>query len=174
MSDYASMLLIRVRWSDANPERGVYIWDDGVNTKQAQRLRMLMEGAKERGLKLAFNFTADSRQFHYNIVPEYVREDIEAAGRTVYESTTGTASHVWTPYPDDPIFQKHYAEFMKAFAEKFDDPDLTAFIGGVGIGLWGEYHTCIYSTGDETPREAVFDWLTNLWADTFKNVPVQE
>lgn len=172
VSDYASMLLIRVRWSDANPERGVYIWDDGVNTKQAQRLRMLMEGAKERGLKLAFNFTADSRQFHYNIVPEYVREDIEAAGRTVYESTTGTASHVWTPYPDDPIFQKHYAEFMKAFAEKFDDPDLTAFIGGFGIGLWGEYHTCIYSTGDETPREAVFDWLTNLWVDTFKNVPV--
>lgn len=53
VSDYASMLLIRVRWSDANPERGVYIWDDGVNTKQAQRLRMLMEGAKERGLKLA-------------------------------------------------------------------------------------------------------------------------
>lgn len=172
VSDYASMLLIRVRWSDANPERGVYIWNDGVNTKQAQRLRMLMEGAKERNLKLVFNFTADSRDFHYNMVPEYVREEIEAAGRTVFESTTGTASHVWTPYPDDPVFQKCYAEFMKAFAAKFDDSDLTAFIGGFGIGLWGEYHTCIYSTGDMTPREAVFDWLTKLWADTFKNVPI--
>ncbi len=74
VSDYASMLLIRIRWSDANPERGVYIWDEGVDTKQARRLKMLMDGARERNLKLVFNFTADSRDFHYNIVPEYVRE----------------------------------------------------------------------------------------------------
>lgn len=172
VSDYASMLLIRVRWSDANPERGVYIWDEGVNTKQAQRLRMLMEGARERGLKLVFNFTADSRDYHYNIVPEYVREQIEAAGREVYWSTTGTSSRVWTPYPDDPAFQECYAEFMRAFAKKFDDPDITAFIGGFGIGKWGEYHSCIYSTGDDSPREAVFDWVTDLWAETFRNVPI--
>ena len=41
VSDYASMLLIRIRWADANPERDVYIWDEGVDTKQAQRLRLL-------------------------------------------------------------------------------------------------------------------------------------
>ncbi len=172
VSDYASILLIRVRWSQANPERGKYIWEDDVDTKEARRFRMLVEGAKERNLKLAFNFTADSRDFHFNMVPEYVREDIEAEGRTVYESTTGTASHVWTPYPDDPVFQRHYATFMREFAKEFDNSDITAFIGGFGVGLWGEYHTCIYSTGDETPREEVYDWLVDLWADTFKNIPM--
>ena len=171
VSDYASMLLIRIRWADANPERGVYIWDEGVNTKQAQRLRMLMEGAEERGLKLVFNFTADSRDFTYQMVPEYVREEIETAGREVYWSKNGSTD-LWTPYPDDPAFQECYAEFMRAFAAKFDDPDITAFIGGFGIGLWGEYHSCIYSTGDDSPREAVFDWVTNLWNETFKNVPI--
>ena len=70
VSDYASMLLIRIRWADANPARGVYIWDEGVDTKQAQRLRLLMEGAKERNMKLVFNFTADSRDFTYQMVPE--------------------------------------------------------------------------------------------------------
>ncbi len=172
VSDYASMLLIRIRWSHANPERGVYIWNEGVDTKYARRLRMLMDGAKERGLKLVFNFTADSRDFHENMIPEFVREDIEKAGRTVHESTTGTASRVWTAYPDDPIFQQHYETFMKEFARKFNDPDLTAFIGGFGLGLWGEYHTCIYSTGDETPREEVFDWVSRLWAETFTNIPI--
>ena len=171
VSDYASMVLIRIRWADANPERGVYIWDEGVDTKQAQRLRLLMEGAKERNMKLVFNFTADSRDFTYQMVPEYVREEIEAAGREVYWSKNG-ATDLWTPYPDDPVFQKCYAEFMRAFAAKFDDPDITAFIGGFGIGLWGEYHRCIYSTGDDSPREAVFDWVTNLWNETFKNVPI--
>ena len=172
VSDYASMLLIRIRWSDANPERGVYIWDEGVDTKQAQRLRMLMDGARERNLKLVFNFTADSRDFHYNIVPEYVREQIEAEGRSVYLSTTGSSTQVWTPYPDDPAFQSCYAEFIDAFARKFDDADITAFVGGFGIGKWGEYHSCIYSTGDASPREAVFDWITSLWAEKFRNIPI--
>lgn len=171
VSDYASMLLIRIRWADANPERGVYIWDEGVDTKQAQRLRLLMEGAKERNMKLVFNFTADSRDFTYQIVPEYVREAIEADGREVYWSKNGS-KNLWTPYPDDPAFQECYEEFMRAFAAKFDDPDITAFVGGFGIGKWGEYHTCIYSTGDDSPREEVFDWVTNLWNETFKNVPI--
>ena len=40
VSDYGNTLYIRGAWSDFNPEEGVYIWQDGVNTKPAQRFRM--------------------------------------------------------------------------------------------------------------------------------------
>ena len=42
---------------------------------------------------------------------------------------------------------------------------------GVGIGKWGEYHGCIYSTGDETPREAVLDWVSTLFTKEFTRIP---
>lgn len=32
-----------------NPEEGKYAWDEDVNTKAAQRFKMLVEGAAERG-----------------------------------------------------------------------------------------------------------------------------
>lgn len=169
VSDYASSLLIRIRWSHVEQTKGVFAWQDGVDNKYARRLRMLREGAKARGLKLVFNFTVDSRDFTEQMVPEYVRQEIEAAGGKVYRS--GSSNQYWTPYPDDPVFQKCYADFMRAFAKEFNN-DQTTFIGGFGIGLWGEYHTCIYSTGDGKPKEAVFDWITDLWAEVFTNVPI--
>ena len=64
VSDYANALLIRSYWSQAEPEEGVYFWDESCNTKPAQRFRMLREGARERGLKLIFQLRADSRDLH--------------------------------------------------------------------------------------------------------------
>ncbi len=99
--DYAPILLIRVIWAEANPQEGVYAWQDGCDTPQARRFKMLVKGARERNMRLAFNFGADSRDKHDNACPEYVREK----GCKVFESQTGS-SKVWTPYPDDPVFQE--------------------------------------------------------------------
>lgn len=165
--DYAPILLIRVVWSEANPEEGVYAWQEDCNTVPAQRFRMLVDGARKRNMRLAFNFGADSRDKHYNACPEYVRE----RGAKYFESRTGSVT-VWTPYPDDPVFQECYAEFIHAFAQEFNDPDITAFAGGFGIGKWGEYHACEYSTGDDTPREQVFDFLTDTFVKEFTRIPI--
>ncbi len=165
--DYAPILLIRVIWAEANPQEGVYAWQDGCDTPQARRFKMLVKGARERNMRLAFNFGADSRDKHDNACPEYVRE----TGRTVFVSQAGYAK-VWTPYPDDPVFQECYAGFIHAFAQEFNDPDITAFAGGFGIGKWGEYHACIYSTGDDSPREQVFDFLTDTFVKEFTRIPI--
>lgn len=165
--DYAPILLIRVIWAEANPEPGVYAWQEECNTEQARRFKMLVNGAKERKMRLAFNFTADSRDKHDNACPEYVRE----RGSKYFETQTGSVT-VWTPYPDDPVFQECYAEFIHDFAKEFNDPDIIAFIGGFGIGKWGEYHACEYSTGDDTPREQVFDFLTDLFVKEFTKIPI--
>lgn len=173
VSDYGTTLYIRGAWSDFNPEEGVYIWQDGVNTEPAKRFRMLVNGAKERNLKLAFTFVVDSRDKHYNFTPDYVRE----AGCKGYVTTTGSVQ-VWSPYPDDPIFQEKYAKFLQDFAAKYNDPDLTNYVSGFGLGKWGETHTLKYwavdnkeKTEKETKYE-VFEWITDLMAKIFTKVPI--
>lgn len=167
VSDYGTTLYIRGAWSDFNPVEGVYIWQDGVDTKPAKRFRMLVEGAKKRNLRLGFTFIVDSRDKHYNFTPDYVK----AAGAKGYTTTTGSVQ-VWSPYPDDPVFQAKYSQFMRDFAAKYNDPDVTAYISGFGLGKWGETHSLIYSTGDEKPKEAVFNWITDLMSGLFTKVPI--
>jgi len=168
VSDYATTLFIRGAWSDFNPEEDKYVWDEDVNTDPARRFKMLAEGAKERNLKLAFSFIVDSQDKHYNFTPAYVKD---APGMTGYVTTTGSVN-VWSPYPDNTVFQQYYEKFIKAVAQKYDDPDVVQFISGTGLGKWGESHTVRYSTEDNAPREQVFDWVTSLYAEAFKNVPV--
>lgn len=167
VSDYGTTLYIRGAWSDFNPEEGVYVWQESCNTKPAVRFRMLMNGAKERGLKVAWTFVTDTRDKHYNFTPEYVKE----AGAKTFSVTTGSFKG-WSPYPDDPVFQEKYSKFLHDFAAEYDDPDVTQFVSGFGLGKWGETHTLIYSTGDAKPREAVFEWISDVMVDCFKRVPI--
>lgn len=166
MSDYATLLLVRMKWSELEPERGMYIWDPSCNTAEAQRYRMLVDGARERGLKVVISMRNDSRDLEVWAVPRYLRDELGCSG------FTSGSKNVWTPYPDDPIFQQEYAKFLKALASQLDDPDIGAYVQGLGIGLWGEYHTCIYSTGTEAPRQAVLEWLCDAFMDAFQNIPV--
>ena len=70
VSDYANALLIRSNWSQAEPEEGLYFWDEACNTKPARRFRMLRDGARARGLKLIFQLRTDSRDLHENACPD--------------------------------------------------------------------------------------------------------
>ncbi|WP_243349990.1 DUF4832 domain-containing protein [Parabacteroides sp. FAFU027] len=158
-SDYASILYIRTGWADLEPQEGVYAWDNNATIK------MLIEGAKARGLKLAFRIVEDSRDKPRNFTPTYVRD----AGAQGYVTQTGSVS-VWSPYPDDLVFQAKYEKFIKAFAAKFDDPDVVDFIDGYGLGKWGEAHTVLYL--NTANRQSVFDWITNLYLTNFKKVPL--
>ena len=98
---------------------------------------------------------------HYNFTPNFVKE----AGAKGYETQTGSVK-VWSPYPDDPIFQKYYEKFIRALAKDFNDPDKVQFVSGSGFGKWGEYHSVWYYQVRELgkpelpTREAVFDWVT--------------
>lgn len=169
---YGNTMYVRGAWSDFEPGEGKYIWDETIWNEQhdtitAKRFRMMRDIAKKYGMKLAFTFVVDSRDKHYNFTPEYVR----AAGAKTYDVTTGSW-HGWSPYPDDPIFQEKYAKFLTAFAEKFNDPSVTQFVSGFGLGKWGETHSLIYTTGDNTPRQAVTEWITNLMSSLFTRVPI--
>ncbi len=169
---YGGTMYVRGAWSDFEPGEGKYIWDESIWNEQhdtitAKRYRMMRDIAKKYGMKLAFTFVVDSRDKHYNFTPEYVR----AAGCKTYDVTTGSWTG-WSPYPDDPVFQEKYEKFLTAFAQKFNDPKITQFVSGFGLGKWGETHSLIYSTGDATPRQAVTDWISSLMARLFTRVPI--
>ena len=173
--DYSNVLYIKADWSAMNPEDGVYIWEqDPSYSDFAYRLHYLMDGAEERGLKIAFTINTNSEDDHTSSTPDFVREEDP---ESCYATTTGSAT-VYSGYPDNPTFQKYYEKFVKAFAARFNDPDEVAFISGLGLGKWGECHTFRYSTentigkGDESPRYVVYDWVTSLYADNFTRVPV--
>lgn len=167
VSDYARVLFIRGAWSDFNPEENVYVWHEGVDTKPAKRFKILVEGAQERGLKLAFCFIVDSQDKAYNFTPDYVKN---APGIEGYETKTGSVT-VWSPYPDNKVFQKYHEKFIRDFAAKYNDPDVVEFMSGTGLGKWGEYHTLKYSTKTEEPKLPVFEWITDLYAEAFNKVP---
>lgn len=191
--DYGNVIYLRGSWTDFNPEEGVYIWQDGVDENKyplAKSLRLFEEGAKERGLKLAFTLKTDSRDANANCTPDFVKQKMDAKygadaagnltpdgkthtpGRGYFNFTLGSEPrHYWSPYPDDPIFQEEYEKFINALADEYDDPEKTMFISGLGMGKWGEYHTCVYSTGDASPKIDVFNWVTDTYINAFEYVP---
>ena len=157
ISDYAHTLYIRTSWTELNPEDEVYGWNTNENLKK------LIQGAIDRKMRLAFRVVVDSRDKRYGFTPEFVRK----AGAQGYVNR-----NKWSPYPDDPIFQQYFEKFLKALASTFNDPQIVDFIDGFSLGKWGEYHTVLYSTGDNSPRKAVFNWMTDLYTRYFTKVPV--
>ncbi|MDR2627394.1 MAG: LamG domain-containing protein [Dysgonamonadaceae bacterium] len=159
ISDYAHTLYIRTSWTILNPEEDVYGW----NTDE--KLKWMIDNARQRNMKLAFRVVVDSRDKSSDYTPKYVRD----AGAQGYETKTGSKT-VWSPYPDDPVFQAKYEKFMQAFGQQFNDPDVVEFIDGYGLGKWGEGHSMLYL--DIANREAVFDWICDLYLEQFTAVPV--
>ncbi|MDR3058249.1 MAG: DUF4832 domain-containing protein [Prevotella sp.] len=159
ISDYAHTLYIRISWAILNPAEDVYGWDTD------EKLKWMIDNARQRGMRLAFRVVVDSRDKRQDFTPGFVRD----AGAKGYESKSGNRM-VWSPYPDDPVFQNKYEKFIKAFARKFNDPDIVDFIDGYGLGKWGEAHSVRYE--DDSNREAVFKWVVDLYSNNFTKIPL--
>lgn len=161
---YASFFYVRWRWAEMEPEEGKYVWDDPNSN-----FNKLIQGALDRGMKLAFRVYENATDNAGWGTPKYVK-DAGARGYMVSgkdPNTLESCQH-WTPYADDPVFQQKYEKFVKAFAEKFDNPDIVDFVDGYSLGLWGEGNDVRVING--TPKNDVFDWFTSMYADNFKNI----
>ena len=166
--DYASACYIRTSWANMNPSDGVYAWRD-PNTK----IGKMIEGARKRGLPIAFRFVVDGRDQGMN-TPGFVFE----AGAASYLENSSYPTRI-TPIPQDPIFQQYYTKFIQELAKDFNDPAICAFIDAYGLGKWGEAHNVIYedpntSDGSNTERlkEEVFEWITDVYTQNFTQVPL--
>ncbi|WP_368128783.1 hypothetical protein [Bacteroides caccae] len=114
-------------------------------------------------MKLCFRIYNNGQDNLRTGTPDYVRR-AGAKGYTV----KGLKGDLWTPYPDDPIFQEKLEKFVEAFAKEYDNPDIVDFVDGYSLGWWGECHHVILQ--DQNKFEQVFDWFTTLYSTHFKNV----
>lgn len=155
--EFASFFYVRWRWSDMEPEEGKYAWIYDENYKK------LIQGALDRGLKLSFRVYENGQDNIRPGTPEYVRK----AGAKGYTVHLNEIEH-WTPYPDDPVFQEKFANFVKAFAKEYDNPDVVDFVDGYATGWWGECHHV--ELLDPSKLVEMFDWYTSVYASNFKNI----
>ena len=156
---YASVLYLRWRWSEMEPEEGKYAWEYDENFKS------LVQGALDRNLRLAFRVYVSGQDNVFQTTPEFVFDQ----GAKFYMEKGGDGE-VKSPYPDDPIFQEKFKNFIQAFAKEFDNPLQVDYIDGYNLGWWGEGHHLRFI--DEENREKTFKWIIDLYGNTFKNVPL--
>ncbi len=148
---------VRWRWSDMEPEEGKYAWLYDENYKKTDT------GCLRPWIETLFPYLHNGQDNLRAGTPDYVRR-AGAKGYTV----KGLKGDLWTPYPDDPIFQEKLEKFVEAFAKEYDNPDIVDFVDGYSLGWWGECHHVILQ--DQNKFEQVFDWFTTLYSTHFKNV----
>ena len=158
VSDYAGTCYIRINWNMLESKEGDYVWNDPDS-----RIYKLLASVRERGMRLAFRINVDSRDQGQN-TPLYVKE----AGAKGFQDPNNP--QIWSPYPDDAVFQQKYEKFLQAFAVAFDDPDKVDFIDAYGLGKWGEAHGVKYN--NYSNKVEVFEWITDTYAKAFKRVPL--
>lgn len=155
---YASFFYVRWRWAELEPEEGRYAWLYDENYKK------LIQGALDRGLKLAFRVYDNAQDNIAQATPEYVRK----AGAKGYMVKGLKGKKLWTPYADDSVFQAKLQKFVEAFAEEYNDSERVVFVDGYNLGWWGECHH-IELSGRQS-LEQVCDWVTTLYNDNFTQV----
>lgn len=153
----ASIFYLRIPWAIMEPKEGKYAWQEDENFK------LIIKMALDRGLKLAFRVYVDSRDAFMQATPDYVFE----AGAKGYPNHEENQDYL-TPHLYDDIFQEKFGNFVRAFAEEYDDPNIVDYIDAQGLGFWGEMHSIGPMTQAQNVK--VFEWIANLYATFFKNV----
>jgi len=152
----ASILYLRLPWAYLEPKEGQYAWNNDAN------FQSLLQGARARGLQLAFRVVANSKDGAWPGAPDYVRD----AGAAGYEES-GPKGQLWTPRLGDPVFRTAFAKFIRAFGQEFDNPAQVAYIDGGGVGWWGEMH---HTQVDKGQLGETLHWLCSTYAQAFTHV----
>ena len=151
-AEYANIFYIRVHWKVMEPQEGKYVW------KFDKVYQEYIKKAEDRGLKLAF------RIFFDNGTPDWVY----AAGCESTLDPPMSLKNDKQPYYDDPIFLSKLENFIKAFAEEYDNPARVDFIDAYGLGRWGEGHGVTLK--DQKNYKKVIEKVTSDYARYFKNI----
>ncbi|MET3558386.1 hypothetical protein ABID29_001509 [Streptococcus rupicaprae] len=155
-----SILYIRQPWSWFEPLEGQYAWKDSDSA-----LYGLVEGARQRGIQLAFRVLTNSASGGRQATPQFV---FDAGARSKYVDAGAYIGKTNEPYLDDSIFVEKFDSFIKAFADEYDNEG-TAFIDAHGHGEWGEMNNGMYISFLSNMNRTVAV-LQNIYEKHFGNV----
>lgn len=150
----ASVFYIRIPWSQLEPTEGNYAWNNDANFKA------LIQGALDRGLKLAFRVFVNSKDCYRQATPDFVRN----AGALQSPESNG----FWDPDVRNAIFQNKFWNFCHAFAAKYDNPDIVDFVDVSCLGAWGEMY--VSYANQNTDGINIYKWNVLTYTDSFKHV----
>lgn len=154
--EHASIFYVRWRWSDIEKREGVYEWENPESN-----FSKLIQGARERGLRLAFRFYVNPTDNLRQSTPEWVRKACGDKGGRMIQGK-------WAPFLDNPIFQKKFASFVAAFGKRFNNPAEVDWIDVSAVGSWGEAHGLVME--NSVNKTAVYEWLLGTYAAAFDKV----
>ncbi len=175
-----NLIYVDVKWSELEPEKGTFAFD-------ALEEQYQFEKWKKAGCRMVFRFVMDNPNL-INGDPDIKRMDIpqwlydelaeenaegEGAG-TFYNGDTilGLLGGVgFSPNYKSEKLLAYHAAAIKAFAERYDDPAITAYVEVGSLGHWAEFHTWPTGTG-EFPDPELAQKYMQAYVDAFHNVRV--
>ncbi|MCY0898520.1 MAG: DUF4832 domain-containing protein [Firmicutes bacterium] len=161
-TEYASLLYLRVPWSQMEPSLGIYAWEADEN------FQALLEGARARGLRTAFRVYVDSHDSYQQATPDFVRQLGAEGYIDSWQDSRGHVHQYWNPWLSDSVFQQQLTRFLEAFASRFDDSQCVDFIDAGGLGWWGEMHHLGIPPGHA--ESDVLQWVATVYQQCFSRV----
>ncbi|MBN1562055.1 DUF4832 domain-containing protein [candidate division KSB1 bacterium] len=137
LTDFPGMdhLYIRLAWAYPEPLEGQFNWEI---------IDQLIEKLTAKGLGIAFRIscreTSSDRAEQQYATPRWVME-AGAKGDYYRDGERRGADGPWEPVYDDPIFLEKLANFLRAFAARYDGQPWLRYVDIGSIGDWGEGHT---------------------------------
>jgi hypothetical protein len=163
-------ILLDWMWADLEPQESDFHWDE---------LDQIIGYWAERGKQICLRpWVTDDPGWNgapgaEKVCPDWVYD----AGLRWHEYTGEGGSKKREPDYADPsfgkIFMPRLKNFLEALADHYDMPgNPFAFIGCMGYGQWGEWHTMWsnYYWPSKKVKHDILGDIVNLYADTFKYI----
>lgn len=156
------------RWSELNPQKGIYNWT---------KLDALLDALDKHGLGYALRvfpysqsmgqknlFTVES---DYDWTPSFIYEDDKSAKGSAKHKYNGTEYTLSVPVWDNPTYLQAAKDFATALAAKYDGDPRIEYIDIRSFGEWGEWHAS-HLNGSEMPSAEIEKDMLDHYASVFK------
>ena len=161
--DLLGMGVMRLDWASVEPQEGQYHWtaldrflDSWGRLGKVCNVGVMCANTHGRDpdgyVTPRWVFEAGAEKIEITLNPQ--------------QSTTGTPGKKVAPVFDDPIFLAKFANFLRAFAERYDGDPRIAVLDIRSYGNWGEAHMHPFGVPDITSEK--FRQHVQMHLDVFK------
>ncbi|MBO4902395.1 MAG: DUF4832 domain-containing protein [Lachnospiraceae bacterium] len=175
-----NLIYVDFKWSELEPEKGKFAFD--AIEKQYQ-----FEKWQKQGCRMVLRFVMDNPNIadgdpdqQRMDIPEWLyleleKENAEGEGAGTFYNGDAILELLggcgFSPNYKSPLLLQYHAEVIKALAERYDDPSVTAYVEVGSLGHWAEFHTWPTGTG-EFPDPALAQEYMQAYVDNFHHVRV--
>ena len=157
-TDYpASMAFVLIRWSELEPEEGVFRFEELETEKNLGFWR-------EQGARFIIRLVCDypGKENHMDI-PEWLFEKTGGDGQW-YDNDYGKG---YAPNYGNPVFREEHGRMLQAVGDYYRDDGQVAVVQLGSLGHWGEWHVNHGAGLKEFPPEAITNKYVEQYREAF-------